>query len=47
MVIGIVGWAFLSTAYMSNGKHSLSEDAEREKYIIRNMLVELQLLNHG
>jgi len=45
MVIGIIGWAFLSTAYMHNGKHSLSDDAEREKYIIKNMLIELGLLS--
>jgi hypothetical protein len=47
MVIGIVGWAYLSTAYMHQGKHSLSEDAEREKYIIRNILKELKLLNEA
>jgi hypothetical protein len=47
MVVGIVGWAFLSTAYMQNGKHLLTEDAEREKYIIRNMLKELGILNEA
>jgi hypothetical protein len=47
MVIGIVGWAFLSTVYMQDGKHLLSEDAEREKFIIRNMLIELGILNEA
>ncbi|MCK9423762.1 MAG: hypothetical protein M0Q38_14315 [Bacteroidales bacterium] len=46
-VIGIVGWAYLSTAYMYEGIHRLSESAEREKHVITDILIELKILNEA
>jgi hypothetical protein len=46
-VIGIVSWAFLSTAYMIKGKHQLSDDAERYSFLIDRFLNDCKIINEA
>jgi hypothetical protein len=37
-VVGILGWAYFSTAYTINGEYLMSEDAQRASYALNRLL---------
>lgn len=43
-VVGLVGWAYMSTVYMHDGRYFLSSDAERPSRAMRRLLDYLDIL---
>ncbi len=44
ITIGIIGWAYLSIAFMHNGEYTLSFDAGRPSNALKRLLIELNII---
>lgn len=43
-IVGVVGWAYLSTVYVHEGRYSLSSDAQRSGSAMRRVLEGLEII---
>ena len=46
VIVGIIGWAFYSTAYTNDTEYFLTDDAKRMSYSLEQLLDDLGLINN-